>query len=43
MDYSLIQSLAIVIMLGFAIGMQRTLTYMRSGEHTFGGSRTFAL
>ena len=43
MDYSLIQSLAIVIILGFAIGMQRTLTYMRSGEHTFGGSRTFAL
>ena len=43
MDYGLIQSLAIVLMLGFAIGMQRTLTYMRSGEHTFGGSRTFAL
>ncbi len=43
MDYGMIQSLAIVIMLGFAIGMQRTLSYMRSGEHTFGGSRTFAL
>ncbi|ADV46128.1 MgtC/SapB family protein [Nitratifractor salsuginis] len=43
MDYSMIQSLAVVILLGFAIGMQRTLTYMRAEERTFGGSRTFAL
>jgi uncharacterized membrane protein (DUF4010 family) len=43
MDYSTIQSLATVILLGFAIGMQRSLTYMRFDRHSFGGSRTFAL
>ena len=43
MDYSLVQSLAIVLVLGFAIGMQRSLTYRHSHERSFAGSRTFAL
>ncbi len=43
MDYSFVQSLAIVLVLGFAIGMQRSLTYRRTQERSFAGSRTFAL
>ncbi len=43
MDYSLVQSLATVLVLGFAIGMQRSLTYRRAQERSFAGSRTFAL
>ena len=43
MDYSFVQSLASVLVLGFAIGMQRSLTYRRTQERSFAGSRTFAL
>ncbi len=43
MDTSTLQSLAIVLVMGFAIGMQRSLTYLRSGESSFAGSRTFSL
>ncbi len=43
MEYSTIQSLLIALVLGFAIGMQRTMTYFHAQERPFGGSRTFAL
>jgi uncharacterized membrane protein (DUF4010 family) len=39
----LVQSLLIVMVLGFAIGMQRTLSTRHNGSQPFGGSRTFAL
>jgi uncharacterized membrane protein (DUF4010 family) len=43
MDYEILKPLLIVIVLGFIIGMQRTLTYLHTSETIFGGSRTFAL
>jgi len=43
MDYEILKPLLIVIVLGFIIGMQRTLTYIHTSEAIFGGSRTFAL
>ncbi|WP_456402531.1 MgtC/SapB family protein [Hydrogenimonas sp.] len=43
MEYSIIQSLLVALVLGFAIGMQRTMTYFHARERPFGGSRTFAL
>ena len=43
MEYDVVKSLIIAILLGFAIGMQRSMTYIYKGEQTFAGSRTFAL
>lgn len=47
MEYHLIKSLVIAVILGFAIGMQRTMAHLYKQEgkpHTyFAGSRTFAL
>ncbi|BDY12518.1 MgtC/SapB family protein [Hydrogenimonas cancrithermarum] len=43
MDYAILKSLFIVLVLGFMIGMQRTMTYLYKGEQAFAGSRTFAL
>jgi len=42
-EYDVVKSLIIAILLGFAIGMQRSMTYIYKGEQTFAGSRTFAL
>jgi uncharacterized membrane protein (DUF4010 family) len=42
-DYAILKSLFIVLVLGFMIGMQRTMTYLYRGEQAFAGSRTFAL
>ena len=42
MEYEIIKSIFITIVLGFAIGMQRTLSSIKYGEKFFGGSRTFA-
>ena len=43
MDYSVITSIVIALLLGFMIGMQRTLSILPEAEHSFAGSRTFAL
>jgi uncharacterized membrane protein (DUF4010 family) len=43
MDYAIVKSLIEVLLIGFMIGMQRTLSYMPKGEQSFAGSRTFAL
>jgi uncharacterized membrane protein (DUF4010 family) len=43
MDYAIVRSLLIALVLGFAIGMQRSLTYLKEEERSFAGSRTFAL
>ncbi|SFP54003.1 MgtC/SapB family protein [Hydrogenimonas thermophila] len=43
MDYEILKPLLISLVLGFAIGMQRTLTYLHTPETVFAGSRTFAL
>ena len=43
MDYEILKPLLIALILGFAIGMQRTLTYLHTSETLFAGSRTFAL
>jgi uncharacterized membrane protein (DUF4010 family) len=43
MDYAIVKSLLIALALGFAIGMQRSLSYLRKEEASFAGSRTFAL
>ncbi len=43
MEYDIVKSLLIAILLGFAIGMQRSMTYIYKKEQTFAGSRTFAL
>ncbi len=43
MDFAVIQSLFITLIMGFMIGMQRTLSILPKGEHNFAGSRTFAL
>jgi len=42
-EYDVVKSLVITILLGFAIGMQRSMTYIYKGEQSFAGSRTFAL
>jgi len=42
-DYAIVRSLLIALALGFAIGMQRSLSYLRKEEASFAGSRTFAL
>ena len=47
MEYHLIKSLVIAVILGFAIGMQRTMAHLYKQEGKpqtyFAGSRTFAL
>ncbi len=43
MDYGIVKSLMIALLLGFTIGMQRSMTYLFHRERGFGGSRTFAL
>ncbi len=43
MDYTVVTSIVIALLLGFMIGMQRTLTYLPEGEEAFAGGRTFAL
>ncbi len=43
MEYDAVKSLFLVIVLGFVIGMQRSMTYLYKGEQAFAGSRTFAL
>ncbi len=43
MEYDVVKSLVVVIILGFVIGMQRSMTYLYKGEQPFAGSRTFAL
>ncbi len=43
MDYEIVKSLILVLILGFLIGMQRSLTYMHTQEKAFAGSRTFAM
>jgi len=47
MDYEIIKSLLIAILLGFMIGFQRTMTLIykdeESQKNSFAGSRTFAL
>jgi len=43
MDYEILKSLFLVLILGFLIGMQRSLTYMHTQEKAFAGSRTFAM
>ena len=43
MDYEMLKPFLIVLILGFVIGMQGTLTYFNTPETAFAGSRTFAL
>ncbi len=43
MEYDIVKALFITIMLGFTIGMQRSMTYIYRKEQPFAGSRTFAL
>ena len=43
MDYAILKSLVSALLLGFIIGMQRSMTYLYKGEQSFAGSRTFAL
>ena len=43
MDYAILKSLLTALILGFLIGMQRSMTYLYKGEQVFAGSRTFAL
>ncbi|WP_234697139.1 MgtC/SapB family protein [Nitrosophilus alvini] len=43
LEYSIIKSLLIALVLGFVIGMQRTLAHMQQNRIPFAGSRTFAL
>ncbi|AKF24089.1 hypothetical protein YH65_00700 [Sulfurovum lithotrophicum] len=44
MDYVLVKSLLIAVLLGFAIGLQRTMSHLYSNDVGFAaGSRTFAL
>ena len=43
MDYAILKSLMVALVLGFLIGMQRSMTYLYKGEQVFAGSRTFSL
>ncbi len=43
MDYEIIKALITAILIGFMIGLQRSLTYVLKNEPFFMGSRTFAL
>ena len=42
MEYTILKSILIALTLGFLIGMQRTMTFLRNDEQNFAGSRTFA-
>jgi len=42
MEYMIVKSILIALALGFMIGMQRSMTFLRKDEQDFGGSRTFA-
>ncbi len=43
MDYEIIKALITAILIGFMIGLQRSLTYVLKNEPFFMGSRTFSL
>ncbi|WP_345985834.1 MgtC/SapB family protein [Sulfurimonas sp. HSL-1656] len=43
MEYAVLKSMLIALLLGFMIGMQRTMSYLPRGKESFAGSRTFAL
>ncbi|WP_457608247.1 MgtC/SapB family protein [Nitratifractor sp.] len=43
MDYEIVKALLVTLVMGFAIGMQRSLTYREKDSYPFAGSRTFAL
>ncbi|WP_201352627.1 MgtC/SapB family protein [Hydrogenimonas urashimensis] len=43
MDYTILKLLLTAVVLGFLIGMQRSMTYFHKQEPFFAGSRTFAL
>ncbi len=42
-DYQILKSLGIALLIGFAIGMQRTLASIRENKQNYAGSRTFGL
>lgn len=43
MEYDILKSIITVLLIGFMIGLQRSLTYILKNEEFFMGSRTFAL
>ena len=43
MDYDILRAIILTLAIGFAVGMQRTLSRLEKGKHSFAGSRTFAL
>ena len=43
MDVEILKLIAVSLVLGFAVGMQRSITYLQESERPFAGSRTFAL
>ena len=43
MDVEILKLIGVSLILGFAVGMQRSITYLQEGERPFAGSRTFAL
>jgi len=43
MEYTVIKAIIVSLLLGFMIGMQRTMSHKPRGEQSFAGSRTFAL
>jgi uncharacterized membrane protein (DUF4010 family) len=42
-DYQILKSLGIALLIGFAIGMQRTLASIRENKKNYAGGRTFSL
>lgn len=43
MEYEIVRAIVTVLVLGFLIGMQRTMSYLPKEQKSFAGSRTFAL
>ncbi len=43
MDYDILKAIILTLAVGFTVGMQRTLSRLEKGKHSFAGSRTFAL
>ena len=43
MDVTTIKLIAISVTLGFLIGLERNISFIRQNEKGFAGSRTFAL
>ena len=43
MDYEILKAITLTLAIGFAVGMQRTLSRLQKHKHSFAGSRTFAL